>query len=479
MKKAPPPRGHLLRACGGLLAALSLLVFLLWTFLVDPLDETPLLGSAAARETEQLLADEAARLARAPVERGRLQAGWAARDITPPLGAPTYGYGARRGRGVERVADPVSVRAIALRAGSGPPVVLLSADLCLWVSDVSAAIARAVADFLPRRRLYFAATHDHSAPGGYADGPAAAIAMGARRPALVSALVKQSAAAVRAALADLAPAALRHASAPAPQFVRNRTRRGVPLDDELTLLELRKNTGERAALVTYSAHATVVGSGLLVCSADYPGALRRRLEAKGYALAVFCAGSTGQAGPVPPAEARGADDLLRARRLGEALADRVLALARGNQAPFEEEPLLASFRAPLRVAGYRWPQLGGMLNPKLTAWLVGYPTPPVWIHALRVGEAVYVGHSFEFSSVLARRLGDRARGRGQRLVLTSFNGDHNLYVVPPALWGEGYEAGMTLYGPGLGPYLERITQQVADFLASGPPFAPPNFDLSR
>jgi hypothetical protein len=81
--------------------------------------------------------------------------------------------------------------------------------------------------------------------------------------------------------------------------------------------------------------------------------------------------------------------------------------------------------------------------------------------------------------VIGKRLKAWAQARGGRLVLTSFNGDHNLYVVPENAYGRGYESGMTLFGPGLGPYMERITQQTYDCMRALGGDPPPAFDLSQ
>ncbi|RME76107.1 MAG: hypothetical protein D6776_01865 [Planctomycetota bacterium] len=89
------------------------------------------------------------------------------------------------------------------------------------------------------------------------------------------------------------------------------------------------------------------------------------------------------------------------------------------------------------------------------------------MHALRLGDTVWIAHAFEYSAEQSRRLKQRARKRGYRLQITSSNGTHHFYVVPEDAFDEpGYEGGMTAFGPGLTAYLDRITEQLGDALAA-------------
>ena len=60
-----------------------------------------------AREAETALSQAAAETQARALDVGALRVGWASAPITPPVGTPTYGYGARRGQGVETSADDV------------------------------------------------------------------------------------------------------------------------------------------------------------------------------------------------------------------------------------------------------------------------------------------------------------------------------------------------------------------------------------
>jgi hypothetical protein len=455
------------RCCLALVLALGLALGLGHAWLTEPLDRSPLLGTELARETEALLAAEATEREARPVEAGALRVGWSSASITPPLGTPTLGYGARFGRGVTAIEDEVYARALAVAAGEGPPLVFLTADLCLWTGELSGQVAGAVADALPRARIYFGATHTHSGPGAYARGGIEYV-MGAYDPAIVDLIVSACASAIREAVAELGPGSMRELSVAAPEFVKNRMRKGDPLDDELVLVEYRKADGRRCAWVSYAAHATAVGHAAIVCSGDYPGALVRGLLEGGYDAALFFAAETGQAGPAQDGKGVYESEVAGAWALGEAIAQRLLALSAGAREPFLDEVRSSVFRAPVRLPAWRYPFLGRALDPAIVSWILGGAQPSAWVHALRLGDSVYLGHAFEFSAVIGRRLKERARERGGRLVLTSFNGDHGFYVIPEDYYDDGrYEAGSTVFGPGLGPYMERISEQVFDHMHAG------------
>jgi hypothetical protein len=443
-------------------AALALLVALgAGLALATRLDRSPILGTPVAEQTLRAL--ESAAPAR---ERGALRAGWASAEITPPLGTPTLGYGARRGRGTQSVADPVFARALALEAGGGPPLVVLSADLCFWSSELSARVAAAVAGALPRERIYFGATHTHNGPGGFARGAAVEWSMGAFDARVPERVAEGAAAAVRGALSSLAPARLRPLRLDGSAWIENRSRPGAPLDAALRALVFERADGARAALVVFGAHATAIDASLLATSGDYPGALVRGLRARGFAEALFLAGATGQAGPRWRGASAHHPTPEVAWALGDAIAEAVAEASRAPGPPPRVEVSFAVLRREVALPPWRVRIAGLALRPAVAGRLLGQGEPRAHLHALAIDEIALVGHSFEFSAVLARELAARARERGIELAVTSLNGDHAFYVVPEADYDLAvYESGMTFFGPGLAPYLAALTERAVAALA--------------
>src|SRR5437660_3459570 len=71
-----------------------------------------------------------------------LRAGAAKTDITPPVGYPMWGYGARHDKPSEGVLDPLQARALVLAAGK-ETIVLVSLDLGRAPTRQSTAAIRA------------------------------------------------------------------------------------------------------------------------------------------------------------------------------------------------------------------------------------------------------------------------------------------------------------------------------------------------
>ena len=83
-------------------------------------------------------------------------------DITPRNPVPLAGSGLRRGA-FRAVADRLEANALVLRS-SGPPVVLVSADLLFIGEELRAGVLRRLSGSVPDEALFFAASHTHFAP---------------------------------------------------------------------------------------------------------------------------------------------------------------------------------------------------------------------------------------------------------------------------------------------------------------------------
>src|SRR5581483_4227038 len=71
-----------------------------------------------------------------------------------------------------------------------------------------------------------------------------------------------------------------------------------PLDPTVNVIAIRQGQNVRAVLVNYAARATVLGPAITEFSADYPGAMRRTVEAQtSGALCLFVQGASGDISP--------------------------------------------------------------------------------------------------------------------------------------------------------------------------------------
>lgn len=263
---------------------------------------------------------------------GLVPAGAAVIDVTPPAGLAMSGFAARTSPATG-VHDPLTVRAVAVgeTALVVADVIGLHEDSCRRIRDRAG---------LADGHLIVAASHTHGGP----------VAMPGRLgpgldPAWLQRLEEACVQAVAEARATRRPARLGFGMGADPGIARNRRHAGGPVDPALPVLRIREEGGAAiAVLASYALHPVVLGADNTLFTADYPGAVRRHLEAA-YpgAVAIFLTGCTGDINTGHPAHAsistapRPDRTFAEAERVGAGIAAAAL------QAP--EQPLGKDIRA--------------------------------------------------------------------------------------------------------------------------------------
>jgi hypothetical protein len=235
--------------------------------------------------------------------------GTATVDITPPVGIELAGYG--RGAPSTGVRDPLL--AVSLHVSDGEHAVsVTSFDL----AGLDVAMATAVRDEiagrlgLARAAVMLCATHTHSGPFF--------VPRDALTAAYLEGLPERLVDVATRAAADPVPCTVSHDVTEAPIAVNRRDPDGL-VDRRIAALRF----DDRAALVVATAHANALRDELDVISADFPGAVRRRM---GCPAAVV----VGAAGDVDPLWRGTAADV---ERIGEAIAGALAPTGRGAHAP--------------------------------------------------------------------------------------------------------------------------------------------------
>ena len=405
---------------------------------------------------ESRIALERSTAATAIASPSAIDVGWGASEIKAAEGTSLAGYGSRAGEPHEGVHDPTFARAIALRAEDGQPVVFLATDILLIEGTLRAAIAERLAGVIAMDRIILTATHTHGGLGGYADNFAFRFVTGAPDDRAKSDILDAIDTAVRAAIASLAPGRVALGEVEAPGLSTNRIKKvGLPVDPVAgVLLVERKSDKQRAVLVTYGAHATVVSDLDRRVTADYPGAMARALESHGLAMAAFAAGAVGSMSP-----RAGWSEQPGAEWQGQALAGAVLAaLPRLSRDLVDRAPLVA-LQATLVLPPRQWRVIAAdwSMPAPFTEMFVPIRAP---VTAVTLGRATWVSLPFELSGEIAARIRARARNSGHVLVLSSFGGEYAGYVTPPAAYDmpEADKADMAdyetrllgFYGPHMG-----------------------------
>jgi len=434
-----------------ILLALAVLIVVLLLICVRPIERTPYDQTGYYRQT---LAELAAKPPLA-AKRAPLLAGIAKAGITPPVGVPLAGFGARKSKPSTGVHDSLYVRVIALQAGE-QRACLIGYDALLIHPDLARTIEKRSG--LKAEQLYFTASHTHSGPGGWGNGVVEEQFSGKPDPRVSTVLVDSTAAALQAALSTLKPATWRSGRLHAAEYIRNRLLGSqAPVDDELVYLWLESAEKPLALFAPYSAHATVLSEKNLQFSADYPGYLERRVEQTTGALTLFAAAGLGSHSHRGQGEG-----FERARYIGEGLADSLIRHAWA--APSRDSVALSYDR--LAVAP---PLLQIRLNRdyRLNAWLARrlLHFQDCYISLLALDEFRFLGAPVEFSGQLALQVKAAAAQQGKPVSVTSFNGCYLGYVVPSRYDElDAYETRtMCWFGPYFGDYLAEVMRRLAEW----------------
>lgn len=223
-----------------------------------------------------------------------LLAGAATVDITPAIGAPMGGYGARQGV-AEGIAAPLRCHAVVFDDGT-TALGLAVCDLLFATRDLTALARQFVGEMLGWRpeQLMVGATHTHSGPAGLTC---------AQDAAYVTMAARQVAGAIRLAFEGRAPARLKYAEAAVSSISQNRRHPDGPIENVTRLLvaeavDGRLNDGVLATVLNYACHATVLEHDNLRYSPDFPGAAVDVLRGIVGGQALYLQGCAGNINPV-------------------------------------------------------------------------------------------------------------------------------------------------------------------------------------
>jgi hypothetical protein len=271
----------------------------------------------------------------------QLEAGVAKVDITPSSFSPMYGYANRKCGPANGLHDPLFAKALVLAAGDSR-LAIVTLDLG---SIASQNLPREVANKLGIPVLLLAASHTHSGPAYLPSrdkAPGITPASFDPSPYQVE-LERKIFDAVKQAASSMFPARLGIGQG-SLQLGYNRLlmrddgrARALfdnlervpygPVDPEFTLLRVEDMNGAtRALLVHYACHAVVLGSTSCKWSADYPGAMRTKVEAAMPGTqCMFVQGGAGDINPLFEGRTGKEDeDFKTMQTMGELLGEQVL-----------------------------------------------------------------------------------------------------------------------------------------------------------
>lgn len=378
-------------------------------------------------------------------------AGWGKANATPDEPAPLVGY-APRGP-YEFVQDSSFVKAIMLTNGK-TQIAWLNFELLIVHPALAKAIEAGVANsqFAPDQ-LIFTATHTHSGMGGYMPGAMGNLAFGGYDQKIVDHLVNKSVEALRSAISAQDTVSLSYRKVDAGKYVTNRFIKDGPYDPFVRQLIFTKNSGQKAALFTYSAHATCLNSKFMGLSGDYPKYLTRALEEREYEFALFAAGTVGSHRPLSPGNT---PEKIQeyASSLDSAIWLRMTQFATLKTPRILHSRLAIDLREPhLRISD----------NLRIRPWLFNYLLGDTNPHLdfTQIGNLLMISSSGEISGVFYEEWEKLAKENGLNLIVTTFNGGYIGYITPDELYDEHYHEvrETNWYGPGNGSYFDQMIKR--------------------
>lgn len=377
-------------------------------------------------------------------------------------GRPSAGYLAKSFVASERVAGPISVKAVVLSSATEHQAIV-TADLLLINRAVVDGVMKALGPKWRREEIFFSATHTHSGPGGYAHEAAEVLVLGRRDREFTLALCSRIAEAINKAETSGRPSEWAHVAVEVdPKLIRNRTRESGPTNRWLDLLLFRASEDLRpiATVAIFGAHATCSPARDRQLSGDYPAAFCQTIERKFGGACLFLAGGVGSMAPPY--------DPVPRNELAAWYADQLAGEAARSmpQARFESLDGWVSIGGPVPLP---FPVVRLARNWSLSP-LVGWAVAPnqAWFQCLRLGQLVLIGTPADYGGMLAAEL--RQSTPGQTTVITSFSGDYAGYILPDGDYDlPKYEPRhFALYGANAEEYFQSICRALAKAAGPGP-----------
>jgi len=252
------------------------------------------------------------------------------------------------------------------------------------------------------------------------------------------------------------PVSLTYQKANAGALVANRFIEGGPIDPFVRQLILTKNTGQKATLLTYSAHATCMNSKFMGLSGDYPSYLTEKLEINRFEFAIFAAGTVGSHRPLSPGNT---PKLVRQYAL---LLDSMIEQNITHSSEITEAKILyGKIPISLREPHFRISDQI-RIRPWLFSYLLGETNPH--FEVTLVGNTLMIASSGEISGVFYQKWEKLAEERKLNLLITSFNGGYIGYITPDELYDERFHEvrETNWYGPGNGYYFDQIIRKIIE-----------------
>ena len=380
----------------------------------------------------------------------KFNVGTSTRDLTPQAPVPMWGYGARHAALSQGSLDPLYAKAIVIQAGD-QKLAIVGTDIGRGPTQaMMTKIRKEVKEKAGIDHVMISGSHSHHGPvielvdkeglgkGKFDDS----VAYSQKLPDfLIEAILEAD--------GNAKPAKMGIGTRNTTLNRNRHTKRQPPATEPmLAVMRFDDEQGKPISiLVNFAAHPTMINAIVLKFSADYPGAMKKKVEEQLGTHCVFMQGASGDlsANPPPEPQADSAEKIQNYVHMGNALADQVLEVARSIETKKPEHPSIkgkvdhitfnsrVDFSNPLIIAGY-----GSAFFPELVANFVEESkngiTPELNTILLN-GDIALVGGSGEFFSNHSNRL--KERSYVPHTLFFGYCNGHNMYFPTIEAVSEG------------------------------------------
>lgn len=374
--------------------------------------------------------------------------------MTPQYPVPTAGYGKRAGKAIGVVHDSLYVRAFVFQKNNVQTAVV-SCDLLIIPPEVTLQVQRDLpAINWQWQQVFIGATHTHNSMGAWGKRYVGELFAGKYDQQVVDLISKSIVQAIHQAQQNVEPSTISYDKINANEYVMNRLVHDEGTEDPwIRLLTFKKQSGKRAALVTFAAHSTTLSDSVMQLSRDYSGILVDKMEREnGLEEAVFMSGCVGSMGPDEPKQL---NDWQQAAFIADGMEDKIDDVINVDKSlkinALRMETIPLSMREPQWRIAENWCM-------RHWVWSRLYGDYDSEVKAMRMGDVLMVGLPCDFSGELMKPLEDYAASKGKKLIITSFNGGYVGYITEDSHYHlNKYETRMmNWFGPGNGAYFSEI-----------------------
>jgi len=394
---------------------------------------------------------------------GKLMAGVAKTDITPPIGTPLAGYGARQARPSTGVHDPTEARALIIDNGT-EKIALVSVDHLGFdhgMVDRIRASASAATQISPNH-IFIMSSHTHSGGGAFMEMlPLLANVLAGKFDPKIRAFYEQrTAEAIIEANKTLKPVRIGFGAGEARGISRFRSSwpPNGPVDPEVGVIRVDSfATGKPlAVLINFAAHPTVLGAENMTFSADFVGYARNALEkmSGGAAMAIF---ANGAQGTIAPHAFQGDDAWQRAENVGTILAAEAFKVMLMIKP--QDSVDIKLVRTPLSLKIVPTP-----VFPPAMSYPPGYESE---ISAISFDNRIaFVAIPGELGSMLNFQVKERGKMLGfEKIFLLGLTNDALGYIISEDEYRhKTYESTISLFGPTFGSFIANESFQLLERL---------------